>query len=115
MGAGGGVALSDQVSLPGPPPGGPREHRKPNVAQVLKINEFLRENIGFSGPAGSPSVPETRPESTNPAPGTSLGCSEGPAGFPGRLRGAPGGTFERFFEPAGSFRITFGEYSWTKK
>ena len=49
-------------------------------------------------------------ESTNSAPGTLLGCSGGPDGLPGRLRGAPGGTLERFLGLLGSFGSTFEEY-----
>ena len=49
-------------------------------------------------------------ESTNPAPGTLLGRSGGPDGLPGRLRGAPGGILERFWELLGSSGSTFWEH-----
>ena len=69
----------------------------------------------------SPQCPRRRPgaprdrgshvdESTNPAPGTSLGRSGGPDGLRGRLRGAPGGILERFLGLLGSFGSTFEEY-----
>ena len=48
-------------------------------------------------------------ESTNSAPGTPLGRSGVPDGLPGRLRGAPGGTLERFLGLLGSFGSTFEE------
>ena len=65
-------------------------------------------------PQGRPGAPRDRgshvDESTNPAPGRLLGCSGGPDGLRGRLRGAPGGILERFPGLLGSFGSTFEEY-----
>ena len=67
-----------------------------------------------NGPRRRPGAPRDRgshvDESTNPAPGTSLGRSGGPDGLRGRLRGAPGGILERFWQLLTSFLTTSWEY-----
>ena len=74
---------------------------------------------GQKGPQGVPGLPRDRgshvDESTNSASGALLGRSGGVCGLSRRLRGAPGGTLETFWELLGSSGSTFWEHFWIEK
>ena len=71
------------------------------------------------GHGGVPGLPRDRgshvDENTISASGALLGRSGGVCGLSGRLRGAPGGTLETFWEFLGSSRNTFWEYFLNEK
>ena len=70
-------------------------------------------------PKGAPGLPWDRgshvDEGTNSASGALLGRSGGVCGLSGRLRGAPGGTLETFWELLGSSGSTFWEHFLSEK
>ena len=79
----------------------------------------MSQKGGQKGPKGPSGTPRDRgfhvDESTNSGSGALLGCSGGADGLSGRLRGAPGGTLETFWELLGSSGSTFWEHFLSEK